>query len=181
MTAIPAFEIGIWNAWILTIIFLCFFTSSRFFGNVEKRIAHGEEEKTLSMFTAVIGVILWIYSIFLPLKIGTTWLYTGISIYILGMIVGIAAVTSIAATQADKPFTEGMYRYSRHPLSISMFVVLLGIGVASASWLYLLLLVILMVFTRFMVVIEEHSCIKKFGDAYREYMKETPRWIGIPK
>jgi protein-S-isoprenylcysteine O-methyltransferase Ste14 len=181
MSIVPAFEIGLWNAWILIIIFLCFFISSRFFGDVEKRIAHGEEEKTLSIFTAVIAVILWIYSIFLPLKIETTWFYTGLPIYILGMVVGITAVTSIAATQEDKPFTKGMYRYSRHPLSISMFLVLLGVGVASASWLYLLLLVILVVFTRFMVVIEEQSCIKKFGKAYREYMNKTPRWIGFPK
>ena len=181
MSLMPAFEIGVWNAWIPTIIFLCFFISSQFLGNVGKRIAHGEEEKTLGKFTALIAIILWIYSIFLPLRIGTTWLYTGVSIYILGMLIGITAIISIAATQLGKPFTKGMYHYLRHPLSVSMFLVFLGTGVASASWLYLLLLAILMVITRFMVVIEEHSCIKEFGDTYREYMNRTPRWIGIPK
>jgi len=181
VSLVPAFEIGFWNAWILTIIFLCFFISSQFLGNVGIRIAHGEEEKTLSKFTALIAIILWIYSIFLPLRIGTTWLYTGVSIYILGMLIGITAIISIAATEPGKPFTGGMYHYSRHPLSVSMFLVLLGIGVASASWLYLLLLAILMVVTHFMVAIEERSCLEKFGDTYREYMNRTPRWIGIPK
>jgi len=181
MSLMPAFEIGVWNAWIPTIIFLCFFISSQFLGNVGKRIAHGEEEKTLGKFTALIAIILWIYSIFLPLGMGTAWFYTGLPIYILGMVIGVIAITSIAATQPGKPFTKGMYRYSRHPLSVSMFLVFLGIGVASTSWLYLLLLAILMVVTHFMVAIEEGSCLEKFGDTYREYMNRTPRWIGLPK
>jgi protein-S-isoprenylcysteine O-methyltransferase Ste14 len=28
---------------------------------------------------------------------------------------------------------------------------------------------------------EEPSLIEKYGDAYKEYMNRTPRWIGIPK
>ena len=181
MTLVPIFEIGVWNAWILIVIFLCFFIFTQFLGDVGKKIAHGEEEKTLSKFTALIAVILWIYSIFLPLKTGTVWLYIGIIIYILGMIIGIMAIISIATTQSGKPFVNGMYRYSRHPLSVNMFLVLLSIGIATASWLYLLILVILIIVTHFQIVIEEHSCMNKFGDTYREYMNKTPRWIGIPK
>jgi protein-S-isoprenylcysteine O-methyltransferase Ste14 len=181
MSIIPAFEAGVWNAWILIVIFLCFFTLSQFFGDIGKKIAHGEEEKTLSKFTALLAVIMWIYAIFLPLKTGTAWLYAGIAIYVIAMIIGISAAITIAGTESGKPFTTGMYRYSRHPLSFNMFVALLGIGIATASWLYLLLLVILMVLTHFQVVIEERSCSTKFGDTYREYMNRTPRWIGIPK
>jgi protein-S-isoprenylcysteine O-methyltransferase Ste14 len=28
---------------------------------------------------------------------------------------------------------------------------------------------------------EERLCLEKYGDAYRDYMNRTPRWIGIPK
>ena len=180
MSAIPGFEIGVWNAWIPIVIFLCFFIFSQFMGDVAKKISHGEEEKTLSKFTALIAIILWIYSIFLPLKTGTAWFYTGLIIYIAGMIIGAIAIFDIAGTEPGKPFVTGMYRYSRHPLSVNMFLILLAIGVATASWLYLLLLVVLMIVTHFQVVIEERSCIKKFGDEYSAYMKRTPRWIGIP-
>jgi protein-S-isoprenylcysteine O-methyltransferase Ste14 len=31
------------------------------------------------------------------------------------------------------------------------------------------------------VVSEERFCLKEYGDAYREYMNRTPRWIGITK
>ena len=181
MQLIPEFEIGLINAWILIAIFLILFILPQFFKDIGKKIVHSEKEKKLSRFIAPIAVILWIYSIFLPLKTGTAWLYAGISIYVLGMIIGIIAIVSIATTPAGKPFTKGMYRYSRHPLSASMFLVLLGIGVATASWLYLLLLAILMVVNHYLINIEELSCIEKFGDTYRKYMKRTPRWIGIPK
>lgn len=30
-----------------------------------------------------------------------------------------------------------------------------------------------------LVTAEERICLKQYGDAYREYMNRTPRWIGI--
>jgi protein-S-isoprenylcysteine O-methyltransferase Ste14 len=30
-------------------------------------------------------------------------------------------------------------------------------------------------------IAEERWCLEKYGDAYREYMNRTPRWIGLPK
>jgi protein-S-isoprenylcysteine O-methyltransferase Ste14 len=32
-----------------------------------------------------------------------------------------------------------------------------------------------------MIAIEEEVCLNKFGDAYRDYMHKTPRWLGLPK
>jgi len=31
------------------------------------------------------------------------------------------------------------------------------------------------------IPVEESECIKKYGTDYTEYMKKTPKWIGIPK
>ena len=182
MTLIPVFEIGLWNAWILMLlIFLYILLSVQIFKDVGKKIAHGEEEKKFSIFIAVFFFILLIYSIFLPLKLWVIWFYTGLAIYLLGLIIITIALVNVAATQLGEPFTKGTYRYSRHPLSLGMSLTFLGTGIASASWLYLLLSVILIVITHFMVVIEERSCLNKFGNEYRKYMDRTPRWIGIPK
>jgi len=182
MPLIPAFDIGVWNAWILMLlIFLYILLSVQIFKDVGKKIAHGEEEKKFSIFVALFFFILLIYSIFLPLKLGTIWFYTGLAVYLLGLIVLTIALANIAATPLGEPFTKGVYRYSRNPLSLGMLFTFLGVGVASASWLYLLLSAIIMVITHFMVVIEERSCLNKFGNAYQEYMNKTPKWIGIPK
>jgi len=183
MSLAPAFEIGVWNAWILMLfIFLYIILSVQIFKkDVGKKIAHGEEEKKFGMFVALFFFILLIYSIFLPLKLGTIWFYTGLAIYLLGLIICTIALANVAATQLGEAFTKGIYSYSRHPLSLGMILIFVGVGVASASWLYLLLSAIITVITHFMVVIEERSWLNKFGDTYREYMNRTPRWIGIPK
>jgi len=48
MSLIPAFEIGVWNAWIFTVfIFLCVLLS-QFIKGVGEKIAHDEEEKKLN-------------------------------------------------------------------------------------------------------------------------------------
>ncbi len=88
---------------------------------------------------------------------------------------------NVASTPLGKTFTKGAYRYSRNPGYLSILLVFIGIGISSASWLYLLLVAILMVMTHFKVVAEERVTLDKLGDAYREYMNRTPRWIGIPK
>ncbi len=182
MTLIPTFEIGVWNAWILMLlVFLYILLSVRIFKDVGKKIAHGEDEKKFSKYVALLFFILLIYSVFLPLKLWSIWFYTGIVIYLLGLIVLTIAIVNIAATPHSEPFTKGVYRYSRNALSLGMILVFIGIGIASASWHFLLLLAVLIVITHFMILIEERTCLKKFGDDYRDYMNRTPRWIGIPK
>jgi protein-S-isoprenylcysteine O-methyltransferase Ste14 len=183
MSITPVFEIGIWNAWVFMVfIFLCIILTVRIFKNdVGKKIAHGEEERKYNLLVALFFFILLIYSIFLPMKLGTIWFYTGLAIYLLGLTVCTVAVANVAATPLGEPFTKGVYQYSRNALSLGMLLIFLGVGVASASWLYLLLSVMIMIITHFMVLAEERSCLNKFGDSYREYMNKTPRWIGIPK
>ncbi len=182
MSAIPVFEVGIWNAWIpMVLIFLYILLTVQVFKDVGGKIAHGEEERKFSMLVALFFFILLIYSIFLPLKLGTIWFYMGLPVYVLGLIVLTIAVANIAATPQGEPFTKGVYRYSRNALSLGMILVFVGIGIASASWLFLLLLAILTVITHLMILVEERTCLNKFGEAYREYMDRTPRWIGIPR
>ncbi len=182
MAFIPAFEIGVWNAWILMVlIFLYILLTVRTFKNVGEKITHGEEETKFSKYVALLFFILLVYSVFLPLKLWSIWFYTGIAIYLLGLIVLTIAVVNIAATPQGEPFTKGVYHYSRNALSLGMILVFIGIAIASASWLFLLLLAILTVITHLMILVEEHACLNKFGEAYREYMNRTPRWIGISK
>jgi protein-S-isoprenylcysteine O-methyltransferase Ste14 len=182
MTLIPAFEIGIWNAWIPTILLLLFVMLSGLLPkDIGKRITPSKEEGKTRRIMMIVFFTMIIYSIFLPLKPDTTWFYAGLVVYVLGFVISIAALFSIAATKPGELFTKGIYRYSRHPISLGTILPMVGAGIASASWLFLLLSVILMVVSYFLAISEESSTTKKFGDAYKEYMNRTPRWIGIPK
>jgi protein-S-isoprenylcysteine O-methyltransferase Ste14 len=182
MSLIPAFEVGVWNAWILTtLLFLFIMLSGQLPKDIGKRIAPGKEDKKTRNVMLIVFFAMIIYSIFLPLKPRTIWFYAGLAIYVLGFIISTAALFSIAATKPGEPFTTGMYRYSRHPIALGTLLPFIGAGIAAASWLFLLLSAILMVISHFLAMNEESATTKKFGDAYREYMNRTPRWIGIPK
>ena len=91
------------------------------------------------------------------------------------------ASVSWATNPLDKPITRGVYRISRNPMDFGWFLVMMGIGLACASWLFLLFAMIWIIVGNRGAIAEERFCLEKYGDAYREYMNRTPRWIGIPK
>jgi len=121
------------------------------------------------------------YSIFLPLKLGTAWFYVGILISILGTVMSFMAGVSFATAPLDEPMTKGVYSISRNPMYFGMFLMYIGIGIACASWVFLLCAVVWIISWHIGVVNEERILLEKYGNAYREYMDRTPRWIGIPK
>jgi protein-S-isoprenylcysteine O-methyltransferase Ste14 len=191
MSAIPAFEIGIWNAWILWVLMFLSMIIPNFFMSKEakERAKRATQvapfrgtEKVLAYSThAVIMPLAIIYSIFLPLKIGTVWLYAGLPIFALSLVMTIMINISFATSPADKPVTKGFYLISRHPIYLSGALMCLSIGIACASWVLLLCAVLWIVFFNIVIPTEERFCLEKYGDAYREYINRTPRWIGIPK
>ena len=82
---------------------------------------------------------------------------------------------------ATQPLRKGLYRYSRHPMYGTYFLVFLGTSIATASWLFGLFLILFTVGTVAFVDFEEKGCLEQYGDIYREYRDRTPRWIGIPR
>jgi protein-S-isoprenylcysteine O-methyltransferase Ste14 len=188
MSLIPAFEIGLWNAWIFMIwLIIAFFLVPL---NI---IPKGREEG--SDFTAefnkmqkyairsmhIIYLLSIIYSIFVPLKLGTAWFYAGLPIYLVGLISYAMVWVGFATTPPDKLITKGIYRYSRNSMQLSQVIIFLGVGIATASWVFLLLSAAYIIAPLLWIDAEERHCLKFYGDAYREYMDRTPRWLGLPK
>jgi protein-S-isoprenylcysteine O-methyltransferase Ste14 len=122
-----------------------------------------------------------IYSVFMPLKLGAMWFYVGLPITLMGLVGSLMVVVNWASTPAGEPVTRGIYRYSRHPGYVTEVLVLLGVSIISASWIFLLFPIIIWVGAVYFIKIEEACTLGHYGKAYREYMNRTPRWIGIPK
>ena len=196
MSLIPEFELGLWNAWILVLLLfvvemgLSFFIIRLFFNGTKSKESYRRHsirpqlsrlEKKLDHLSTVILIATLAYSIFLPLKLGTGWFYAGLLVYLFGMIFGFIAMINFAAAPLDKPATKGAYRFSRNPIYFSMFLMFIGIGVACSSWVFVLVQMIWFALSDRGVVAEERLCLETYGDAYREYMNRTPKWIGIPK
>jgi len=190
MSWIPAWKIGIWNAWIFMVPFLlvtllCILLMT-------KKDAPGgpsripcKSKTTLLVATAskIIYLPAVIYSVFLPLKLGTMWFYIGLPVTLVGLLGSIEVMVDWAITLAGEPVTRGLYRYSRHPMYVTGIFMLLGVSIISDSWIFLIFTIIFGVgVTRpYVIKIEEAQCLGHYGAAYREYMDRTPRWIGIPK
>jgi hypothetical protein len=170
VSLIPEFEFGLWNAWVLI---LPFFLAWLFGGIINKRKweepPHTKMDEKTQRYRKVVEVCLLLYPIVLPLKLGTDWFLYGFAVYLLGMIFVIAAELNFASTPVDRPVTKGA------------FLVSTGISIACASWVLLLLAMVFIILVNFEVISEERFCLERYGDPYQEYMKKTPRWIGIPK
>lgn len=136
---------------------------------------------SFSIFSKLIYFVAVIYSVFLPLKFGSIWFYVGFPITLIGLIGSIMVVVNWVTTPVGEPVTRGIYRYSRHPGYVTEVLVLLGVSIASASWFFLLFPIIIGVGAVYFIKMEEAQCIGHYGNAYREYMNRTPRWIGLPK
>jgi len=192
MSFIPAFEIGVWNVWIFMAAWVFFhivpldwpifrYDIKAMFKKGTASPRYNKTEKIFNNSGTVVWLILFIYSIFLPLPLGTPLLYAGIALFVVGLIIVEIAGIPWATAPVDEPITRGLYRYSRHPIYIGVFVQYIGIGIASASGLFLLLTVAQIALSVLIVAAEERFCCENYGNTYREYMNRTPRWIGIPK
>jgi len=64
---------------------------------------------------------------------------------------------------------------------VSLLFIFIGASITSASWLFLVLSIMLIITHFYNAIPEERECLEVYGNAYREYMNRTPRWIGISK
>jgi len=185
MSLIPAFDIGVWNAWIFMLCQLLLYVPLMLFAKEqtkEMETPNAGIARWLYPVITILWVVAIIYSIFVPLHLGTVWFYVGLPVFILGLIGQSAVCVSVCSTRVgEKPLNSGIYRLSRHPYYVTQLVMFIGVGLASASWLLLLFAVVYSYLHFIMAVPEENQCLEKYGDSYRDYMNKTPRWIGIPK
>ena len=186
MSLIPAFELGLWNAWILVIPMLIIFFYTMKVTSVRESGEAGDFELTKKEKRIINAVFLplvvsLVYAVFLPLQLGTTWLYIGLVIYLFGMAFVVIAVRNFASTPRDEVITKGLYSVTRNPEYVGLLLMQIGLGIACISWLYLLLTVMLLILLNANLSAEERYCLYKYGDNYRKYKNRTPRWIGIPK
>ncbi|MHA1757731.1 MAG: methyltransferase family protein [Promethearchaeota archaeon] len=77
--------------------------------------------------------------------------------------------------ETDTLVTTGIYTCLRHPhhTGIALFVISIGFLLRSISFLVIFVPIFLTMTIYFVKKVEEKEAIEKFGDSYREYMKEV--------
>jgi len=189
MSLVPAFELGLWNGWIFKLLGILVVAVTGSLSNREAMekfgekltVPHSKTEEISERLISLLSLPFILYSFFLPVKLGTSWFYTGLPICLLALVIGFSSVVSFSNTPLDRLVTSGTYRISRNPICLAGFLLDLGIGLACASWVFIVYAIVDLILMNTMLKAEERFLLGKYGDAYREYMSMTPKWIGIPK
>jgi len=186
LSVIPVFELGLWNAWILVIPILIIMFSDMRATSIRESGKAGDfqltrTENIIANASFYVMLPMWVYTGFLPLQLDAIWLYSGLTIYLFGIVFTMVALLNFTSSPKDQVITNGLYSFSRNPMAIGMLLMQIGLGITCSSWLYLLLVVVLMILLQANSSAEERFCLYRYGDDYQKYMNRTPRWIGIPK
>ena len=188
MSIIPAFKIGVWNAWLFMGVFLIQMLIIMLVNrqiseksHVPREFKRNKREKFVASAANYSWLAAMFYSIFLPFKLGTLWFYAGLILFAAGLILLTASTIDFISTPTHKVITRGIYRFSRHPMYLATCIICLGSGLAAASWLFLLISIILAFCFYQEAQIEEKYCLDTYGNSYRDYLSKTPRWLGLPK
>ena len=184
----PELTLGFWNGWLFMSVFILQMLFMMLGDkNVQQRThippeaRRSKSERNVSLIANLVWLVALIYSLFLPFQLNTPWFYIGLTIFVIGLIVLTAATMGFMTTPIDELITKGIYQVSRHPMYLSSFLICLGTGIATVSWIFMLLSVLMAYCFRGEALIEERICLEQYGRDYQEYAKSVPRWIGIPR
>lgn len=186
MSTFPRLDFGFWNAWLLVFPWLivnyvpAFLIINRRSSIYTWPIYSRGQRLAVLVWTTIIACLAT-YSLILPLALGTIWFYVGVTVCIVGLVIQISAYAVSARTPPDQVVTEGVYRYSRNPMGLSLLLAPVGIGIAALSWIFVFGGVAIVLLINYTLSAEEATCHERFGDAYQDYVNRTPKWIGIPK
>lgn len=76
-----------------------------------------------------------------------------------------------------KLVTNGIYRYIRHPQYSGFMLIIIGFLLQWPTLITLIMAPILSIMYRRLAIKEEKVMISKFGDEYKQYMNDVPRFF----
>ena len=178
---------GFFNLWLLMVIYalpilltiifnkhVFLLTSSRFSSSRSSR------EYNLFIISKIIMLVYFLYAIVVPIRLDPSTATIGLFIYTIGFVFYSTAWLTIATTRRGKIFVTGPFRFSRHPVYVSSAIMFFGAGLVSNSCFFLGFSLLVGLSHMNNALVEERICLETFGEEYRQYMENTPRWLGLP-
>ena len=187
MELIPTLKIGWLNGWILLCLIYLIFgillilfpkdVVSRLYNY--DRSSWSKTQRAFYIIGKLLALVCLVLIIFTPLKIRANIFIPGIILFAFGLAGFIIALFNFKNTPLDQPVTRGLYRISRHPQVLMLFIMSIGICITIGSGLVLFIVIISSLFLHSRDLAEEKACLERYGDSYRNYMKLVPRYFLI--
>lgn len=184
------FESGIGNVWILSLLFMLVpLVALAVFGGFKRKKQIAIRMSDMTGFTLKEKIFTVSASAApYPFMLATVWtpfttvlplLCLGLLLFLGGIALFAASLKVIIETRPDQPFSKGPYRISRNPLYLAAMTIFLGICAASANVVLVVYLAVAAWLQHFMILAEERVCKQKYGSAFEDYLKKTPRYLLI--
>lgn len=135
------------------------------------------KEKVAYWFYQISNILIIVYLCFLKITTDPNWLYLGLVIYGVGILLCIITVFNFAKPEKNGINLKGLYRVSRNPMYVAYFVYFLGCVLLTHSLILLAILLVFQISTHWIILSEERWCMKKFGESYIDYMSNVRRYI----
>jgi protein-S-isoprenylcysteine O-methyltransferase Ste14 len=183
MQLFPKLTLGLWNGWIFLIVFGIVFGGvvKSFPKDVIARLYDTSNwtptQRTLTRIGKVFSVVITVLVALTPLNANAPVFWFGTAIFVLGLSGLVLALFNFRNTPADQPITQGLYKLSRNPQWVMLIVMFLGSCIAIGSWIAFLLFMVTVVCYHFRILGEERACLAQYGEAYRAYMQQIPRYF----
>jgi protein-S-isoprenylcysteine O-methyltransferase Ste14 len=183
MEFFPDLEFGLLNGWILLGFHVLIQGSLMliFPKDVNVRLLDRSNWSMMQRLFLILGKIFslacLIFIILTPLKFDSVLFFIGILIYAAGLTGLVISMFNFRNTPQDSLVTSGLYRISRHPQIVSLFFLFTGMSLAIGSWIALLTLIMSRALQHISILAEEEACIHQYGESYRNYMRQVPRYL----
>jgi protein-S-isoprenylcysteine O-methyltransferase Ste14 len=182
---IPKLSIGLLNGWIYFVFYLIIFiiVMSTCSKEVKKRLYDRSIwDKKTKIITAIGKLFSFanIIMIFLAtIQFDTIEFVIGTVLYLVGLIGLGIAIINYRNAPLNKPITSGLYRISRNPQMVMIYVMFAGMVLVVASWINLIFLSFSIICSHFSILGEEKALIEQYGKSYQEYKKKVPRYFFV--
>lgn len=178
---------GFFNLWLLMVIYalpilLTIIFNKHVFLRTSSSFSSSRSAREVNLFiiSKIIMLIYFLYAIVIPIHLDLSTATIGLFIYTIGFVFYSSAWLTIATTREGKIFHTGPFRFSRHPVYVSSAIMFFGAGLISNSWVFLGFSLLVGISHLNNAWVEERICLETFGEEYRQYQENTPRWLGLP-
>ena len=182
MEFVPELRIGLFNGWIFLVFYLAVFiivmsTCSR---EVTKRLYDRKGWTRTQYAFTTIGKVFSFANITMillsPIQIGIPFIL-GVILYSLGLVGLVTAIIHYRDSPLQEPITKGLYRVSRNPQMISIYVLFAGMILIIGSWINLIFLGITITCSHLSILGEERRLTEQYGESYTAYKGGVPRYF----